>query len=71
MKTKRTQIVISPKTAEFAANKLSEIFPKREVEPVYSLGFQRWSKLSLTKRKALMILNDFNYQDCINSLQRA
>ncbi|MBM5783177.1 MAG: hypothetical protein FJ368_07160 [Pelagibacterales bacterium] len=70
MKTK-TIIIISQETANYAANELAKIFPKLDKEPVYSLGFQRWQKLNKEKRKALMIRNSFNYQNCLNELEAA
>ncbi len=51
-----------------AANTLSELFPKIEKEPVYSIGFQRWQKLSKAKSRALMIKNGFDYDKCIEEL---
>jgi hypothetical protein len=69
--TAKVITVISPETAEFAANELAKIFPKLEKEPVYSLGFQRWQKLNSEKRKAIMIRNEFNYEECIRELETA
>lgn len=71
MTMKKTITVISKETAEFASNELAKIFPKLDKEPTYSLGFQRWLKLNLEKRKAVMIRNEFNYQDCLRDLELA
>jgi len=54
---------------KYAAKELTELFPKQDEAPVYSLGFQRWQKLSRAKQTALMIKFDFNYNDCINYLK--
>jgi hypothetical protein len=67
----KKKVVITKETAKLISSELGKLFPKNEVEKTYSLGFKRWMKLSLDNRKALMIKNDFNYQDCINSLQNA
>jgi len=55
--------------AENVANKLSNLFDVDKKETIYSLGFQRWQKLSLSKRKTLMLKNDFNYQNCLAELE--
>jgi len=64
-----------------AADMLVSLFPKQDVEPVYSVGFQRWMKLSSKKQFALYVkLNrrDVNgkldigaesYQEIIDLLQ--
>lgn len=56
-------------TLKKAANILSELFPKTDKDPVYSLGFQRWQKLGRKKQQALMIRHNFDYNACINELQ--
>jgi len=58
-------------TLRKGAETLLEIFGEKGKEPTYSLGFQRWQKLNKEKRKALMIRNSFNYQDCLNELEAA
>lgn len=35
-----------------AADALCQLFPKQDNPPVYSIGFQRWSKLSVKKKFA-------------------
>lgn len=56
--------------AQVAANGLMAIFGEK-TESNYSKGFVRWSKLSLAKKKALMIKNDFSYDSCIAELENA
>lgn len=58
-------------TLRKGAETLLEIFGEEGKETTYSLGFQRWQKLNKEKRKALMIRNSFNYQDCLNELETA
>ena len=61
---------ISLKSAKLISQELGVLFPKLENEPVYSLGFQRWSTLKLAQKKALMILNEWDYNKCIESLSK-
>ncbi|MFK5948095.1 MAG: hypothetical protein QM500_04925 [Methylococcales bacterium] len=59
---------MSEESAQLAAKELSTLFPKTEKEPVYSVGFTRWMKLSLSQKKALMIRHNFNQQLAIEEL---
>jgi len=59
-----------------AANTLIKLFPKTEKEPTYSLGFQRWTTLTLEQRKVLIAKHNKKelsyakvYKLCINELQ--
>lgn len=46
---------IKHQDCQFAAEKLAEVFPKKaEIE--YSVGFQRWQKLTKQQRKALWLM---------------
>ena len=56
-------------TLQFAPKELTNLFPKLDKEPTYSLGYTRWSKLSLQKQKAMMVLNNFDHQACLNKLE--
>ncbi len=48
------------KTTKFAIDTLAELFPKAEKETTYSLGFQRWLKISKKKRTALWLIYKFD-----------
>lgn len=64
-----------------AADMLVSLFPKQDVEPVYSIGFQRWAKLSSKKQFALYVklgrkdvngkldIGSESYQQIIDALQ--
>lgn len=43
---------ITPESEALIVNFLTEMFPKQENELVYSLGYQRYSKLSAAKKKS-------------------
>ena len=61
---------LSLESANNISENLNNLFPKLEVEPIYSLGFQRWTSLKLNQKKALMILNGFDYNKCIETLSK-
>jgi hypothetical protein len=56
----KTKIVISKDTANMAARELTKLFPKLDKEPEYSVGYQRWVKLSKREQQAIMILHKFD-----------
>ena len=60
---------ITKEVAQYAADELAKIFPKKEVEPAYSKGFQIWSKMSFSKRKPLILKHNFVVKDCIAELE--
>ena len=54
------QICIHPSALEYdflkeVAEKLGEVFPKNDIKPVYSVGYQRWQKLTKKQVKALTV----------------
>lgn len=57
----KAKIVISQDTAKMASEELTKLFPKLDKEPVYSIGFQRWSKLKKSERQAVMVKHSFDY----------
>ena len=67
---KKQKVVISKETATYAAKELTALFPKLDKEPEYSLGFQRWTKLTKAQRNTLMITYNFVYNDVISHLEK-
>lgn len=53
---------------EKAVNTLAELFPVQAVEPVYSVGFQRWQKLSKKQYIALHKKFGFNNGNMIKEM---
>jgi len=54
------------------AQEIANLFPKQEVEPVYSLGFQRLSLLSKSKRRnaeMTLMLNGISINEIHSTLK--
>jgi len=59
----------NPDLLQRAADTLLPLFIRSADEPVYSVGFQRWQKLTKRQRVALTIQFDFETQAIIDALQ--
>lgn len=55
-------------TLKKAADVLTELFPKLEVEPTYSKGFQKWMLLSKKKKLALASMHGYSSTNAIKYL---
>ena len=48
---------------------LVELFPKTDKEPEYSIGYQRWSKLSFKKQKVIFLKFKCDQKAAMDALQ--
>jgi hypothetical protein len=63
----KTNIILDKDSIELVTTGLAELFPKTENS--YSIGFQRWTKLTKKQLKEISIYFDFNIPAIKNALQ--
>lgn len=69
MAKRKVVVTCSDESKAYIVKELTALFPKLDKEPEYSIGFQRWSKLTRAQRNAMYILHDFDYNACIADLE--
>lgn len=69
MANRKVIITCSDESKAYIAKELTALFPKLDKEPEYSLGFQRFNKLTKAQRNAMYILHDFDYNAVIADLE--